>query len=72
MFTTATAMPRKPSKRNDLPVKIDAEVVRMARIIAAFRDTTLAEVMSETLRPLLEKQLAQLTADQIKKQKPRD
>jgi hypothetical protein len=51
-----TAMPRQP-KRDDLAVKIDKEVVRMARILAAIEDTTIAELMSETLRPILQKKL---------------
>ena len=51
-----TAMTEKP-KRTDLAVKIDKEVVRMARIIAAIEDVTLAELMSETLRPILQRKL---------------
>ena len=47
---------RKP-KRNDLPVKLDAEVVRMARIVSAYEDQTIAELCSELLRPLLVKKL---------------
>lgn len=43
------AMP-KP-KRNDVPVKIDAEVVRQARIVAAFEGVSLAEYLSDFLRP---------------------
>ena len=50
-------MPRP--KRNDLVVKIDAEVLRMARIIAAYEDITIAELLSETLRPLLADRLAE-------------
>jgi hypothetical protein len=58
-LTTATqTMPRKP-KRNDVPVKIDAEVLRLARIVAAYEDLPLAELISETLRPILVKKLEQ-------------
>jgi hypothetical protein len=49
-------MPRKP-KRNDVPVKMDAEVLRVARIVAAYEDVPLAELISETLRPILAKKL---------------
>jgi hypothetical protein len=49
-------MPRKP-KRNDEVVKVDSEVVRMARIVAAIEGITLAEVLSESLRPVIAKRL---------------
>lgn len=49
-------MPRRP-KRNDVPVKVDAEVLRIARIVAAYEDMPLAELISETLRPILERKL---------------
>lgn len=57
MSVMAPAMPRK-SKRNDEPVKVDSEVMRMARIVAAIENTTLAELVSETLRPIMLKKLA--------------
>jgi hypothetical protein len=41
------------TKRNDVPVKVDAEVVRVAKIAAAYKDMTLAEYISERLRPLV-------------------
>jgi hypothetical protein len=41
------------TKRNDVPVKIDAEVVRVAKIAAAYKDMSLAEYISERLRPLV-------------------
>lgn len=50
------AMPRKP-KRNDEPAKIDSDVLRMARLVAAFDNMPLAELLSETLRPILLKRL---------------
>jgi hypothetical protein len=46
-------MPRPKSKRNDEPVKVDAEVLKMARLVVQERDTTLAEYLSELLRPLV-------------------
>lgn len=55
-LTTLATMPRKP-KRNDVPVKIDAEVLRVARIVAAYEDLPLAELISESLRPLLQRKL---------------
>jgi hypothetical protein len=44
---------RPMTKRNDVPVKIDAEVVRVAKIAAAYKDMSLAEYISERLRPLV-------------------
>jgi hypothetical protein len=38
-------------------VKIDAEVIRIARIVAAYEGLTLAEFLSERLRPLMQKDL---------------
>ncbi len=49
-------MPRPP-KRNDLAVKIDAEVIREARIVAAFEEVQLAELLSNILRPIISKLL---------------
>jgi hypothetical protein len=40
-------------KRDDVPVKVDAEVIRQARIVAAFDGLSLAEYLSERLRPLV-------------------
>ena len=60
-MTLATTEPPKPMakpKRNDVPVKMDAEVVRVARIVAAYQGVTLAEYISERLRPLAKADLA--------------
>lgn len=45
-------------KRDDVTVKLDKEVVRKARIVAAYRDITLAEYFSEKLAPLVDADLA--------------
>jgi hypothetical protein len=39
------------TRRTDVAVKIDTEVVRQAKVVAAFRGISLAEYLSETLRP---------------------
>jgi hypothetical protein len=69
--------PMAKPKRNDVPVKIDAEVVRKGRIVAAFRDITLAEYFSELLGPLVAEHLlehmrdgAEPTADDSPKRRP--
>jgi hypothetical protein len=40
-------------KRNDVPVKVDVEVIRIAKIAAAYKGLSLAEYLSETLRPIV-------------------
>lgn len=50
---TTEAIPMAKAKRNDVPVKMDTEVVRLARIVAAYRDIPMAEYLSERLRPLV-------------------
>lgn len=55
--------PRVPRKkkgdtsppRNDVPIKVDAEVYRFAKAVAALRSITLAEYVSEILRPIVSK-----------------
>jgi hypothetical protein len=44
-------------RRKDVAVKIDAEVVRQAKIVAAYKDVSLAEYMSEAIRPIVERDL---------------
>lgn len=46
-------------KRNDFPQKIDLEVLNNARIVAAYRRMSVAEYISERLRPLVEGDLAE-------------
>lgn len=58
-MTTAMLTMPKP-KRNDVAVKIDAYVARLARILAAYEDTTIAEIVSEGMRPILMKRLDKL------------
>lgn len=48
-------------KRNDLSVKIDAEIVRKVKIVAAYRDLSIAEYLSETLRPIVERELREFS-----------
>lgn len=60
MIATATplvAPVMAKTKRNDRPAKIDAEVLRMAAIVAAYRDSSVAEYLSELLRPLVARDL---------------
>ena len=45
------------AKRNDVVVKVDANVIRDAKVVAAFREVSLAEYLSELLRPLVSRDL---------------
>ena len=40
------------AKRNDVPVKVDADVIRTAKIAAAYKGLSLAEYLSDTLARL--------------------
>jgi ATP-dependent Clp protease adapter protein ClpS len=53
-------------KRTDATVKIDVEVLRKAKVVAAIRDVTLAEYLTEVLRPIVEKDHARAIADEAK------
>lgn len=48
MSSMVAEMPR--TKRNDVAVKIDAEIVRKARTMASYRGIPLAQYLSEKLR----------------------
>ena len=50
-------------KRNDVPVKLDAEVARKAKMVAASQDKSLAEYISETLRPIVTRALEKTLTD---------
>jgi hypothetical protein len=41
------------AKRNDVSVKVDVEVIADARIAAAYKGMPLAEYLSESLRPIV-------------------
>jgi hypothetical protein len=63
--------------RRDVTVKIAADLAKDAKIVAAFRDLSLAEYLSETLRPLvagdLKKELLERSAEHLPKlELPRD
>jgi hypothetical protein len=59
--TTAEMPPR-----NDVSVKLDARVARDAKLVATYRGISVAEYISEVLRPIVAKDL---TAEQLGHQK---
>jgi hypothetical protein len=46
------------AKRTDVTVKLDTEVVRLAKIVAAYRSSSVADYLSETLLPIVRRDLA--------------
>lgn len=52
------ALAEKPmTKRNDVSVKLDAEVARKARIVAEFEGKPFAAFLSELLEPIVDREL---------------
>lgn len=50
-------------KRNDVSVKIDAEVYRLVRTIAAWRGVSVAEYLSEIVAPVVRKDLKKMNRE---------
>lgn len=61
MANSGVYMPRP--KRNDTVARIDAEVVRKARIVAAYRGVDLNVYLSDVLGPIVDEHLAQHAAE---------
>lgn len=49
---------RETMKRNDIPVRIDVEAVRKARIVAAYRGVALNEYLSKIVHDVASADLA--------------
>jgi hypothetical protein len=60
---------RKTMARNDLAVKMGVDVVKKARVVALNRNITLAEYLTETIRPLVDKDYAVALAEMTKEAK---
>jgi hypothetical protein len=54
--------PKKPSGEGT-PVRIDTDLVTMARYIAAKRGLTMAELISAWLRPIIEREFHKLSKE---------
>jgi hypothetical protein len=59
-------MERPMAKRNDVTIKVDADVVRDAKLVAVYRGTSVAELISEILRPIVAKMLEEEQAKHSK------
>lgn len=59
MPPAAITMPSRKNKpkRNDVPAKIDADVMRDARLVAAYEGVEIAELVSSILGPVLKQRL---------------
>jgi hypothetical protein len=55
------------TKRNDVAVKLDTTVARLARIVAADRGIPIAEYISQTLKPIVERDAKEVGARLSKK-----
>lgn len=62
--------PAKLMARNDVQVKLDATVATEAKMVAAARGITLAEYISELLRPIVRKDLEAETGRMLSGQLP--
>jgi hypothetical protein len=59
------------AKRKDVTVKMDSDVVAEAKMVAASKEITLAEYLSELVRPLVQRDLAQETNRRIHQRPPK-
>jgi hypothetical protein len=57
--------------RLDVAVKLDAKVAKEAKMVAAARGVTLAEYISEILRPIVRGHLEQETSKMLGGEKPK-
>jgi hypothetical protein len=58
------------TKRKDVAVKIDVEVIAEAKMVAASRGVTLAEYLSDMLRPIVRRDLQGETSKRLQDKKP--
>jgi hypothetical protein len=56
---------RSDSPRNDVTVKMDAEVVRKAKIVAAYRNQSMAEFLSVELGTIIDRLLEEAHAREV-------
>lgn len=66
----ARKMAKKPP-RNDKQMKVDAEVLRTIQLVCTYRGIQMAEYVSELLRPIVTRDLAEEQAKAIKGPKPK-
>jgi hypothetical protein len=57
--------------RNDVAVKLDAEVAKLARIVAAYKGVPMAQYISDILRPIIQRDLEEEAGKVQKSAQPR-
>jgi len=57
--------PEETVKRNDVNVKMDADVARKCKIVASARGVSMAEYLSELVRPLVQRDLKAEMANEL-------
>ena len=63
--------PPPMAKRTDVSVKMDAEVIAEAKMVAASRNVTLAEYLTELVRDLVHRDLEEEMARRLPTQPPK-
>lgn len=66
----STVLERDLVKRNDVTVKVDAEVARLAKIVSEFEGKSLAAYVSDVLRPIVERDLEKHTRKYLESKEP--
>jgi hypothetical protein len=67
---TTTAEPAM-ARRNDVTVKMDADVAAIAKMVASSKNISLAQYLSEVVRPVAQRDLDQEYAKRSKVEEPR-
>jgi hypothetical protein len=62
---------RPMAKRNDESVRVESDIARKARVLAADRGVTLAQYLSDLLRPAVSDQYAAFIDREAKGSKPK-
>ena len=62
-------MGRPKSNRDDVAVKVDRQVILEAKVVAAFRNVSVAEYLSDLLAPAVSADLAKHKKGEVKKGK---
>ncbi len=57
-------------RRNDQTAKIDADVLRMAKVIASYKNVPLAEYLSAALRPIVERDYREQAEQALRQMNP--
>ena len=58
-------------KRNDVNVKMDADVARWCKIVSSSRGVSMAEYLSELVRPIVQRDLKAEMSKQLQPRKPK-